>query len=101
MPVDFHVNSASSKRQTAGVTPLRTRPSKLKMCVPVRFWANGEPHQSLTDLRFFFSQNEPRVSMVSVCVPAPVPRKMEPESSSRPPGGALIVTSFAWKLTYP
>ena len=83
------------------MTPPRTSPSKLNMCCPLRLLANGVPHQSLMAVTFVFAQYEPRVSMVSVCVPCPHPKKIVPESSSRPPGGALIVTSFAWKLMYP
>ena len=97
--MDFHVKSASSKRQTCFSFATLSSPSKLKMCVPVRFWANGEPHQLLTLFSPFFSQNVPRVSIVSVCVPAPVPRKIEPEFSTSPPAGARRVMSCVWKST--
>ena len=100
--VDVHVKSASVNFQTGSLfATFLAPPSKLKTCEPVRFSENGEYHQSLMLLTAFFSQKEPRVSIVSVCVPAPQPRKIVPEFSVRPPTGARTVTSFDWKSMMP
>ena len=99
---DVQVNSASANSQTGFVfATLLAHFSKLNTCCPPTSAANGEHHQLFTLLTPVFRQNVPRVSSVSVWRPAPAPRKMVPEFSTRPSAGARTVTSFCWKLMTP